>query len=432
MVWVLKAWAISAVVTVVVLFLIARFTTWGRQFWRVTGAYFTGRQSLPVWGLLARAAVPGDALGEDRRAVHLQQQRHVLGATGAPFRAMTQSKPLASMAFGGPSSLNVLLIVIFLTRTLLDLYLMQRFIIRWRVWLTDRLTGDWLDGQAYYRGRFVDCVRQRVDRQSGSAHPAGRRRLHHGHGTADQHAGRRDWADVVVRRRHVRRLGGGVHPILVESVGPLTFFGVTLPKALFWFALALRRGRRPWCRSGSASPMIRLTFRNEATNAAFRYALVRMRDAAEAVGLYRGERTERAMLSDRFAAIITNYRAFVRRGVAFTRLELDDQPDRLPVADHHPGSATVRGRAEVGRRQQSSAAFSTCALVALLPRRLRLVRRLPGRDHPPRWAGDGQRRGKGATAIGSRGQHAAARGAEGRGRELPTGASDRRRPRPSR
>ncbi len=33
---------------------------------------------------------------------------------------------------------------------------MQRFIIRWRVWLTHRLTGDWLDGDAYYRGRFVD------------------------------------------------------------------------------------------------------------------------------------------------------------------------------------------------------------------------------------------------------------------------------------
>ena len=33
---------------------------------------------------------------------------------------------------------------------------MQRFIIRWRVWLTDRLTADWLDHRAYYRGRFID------------------------------------------------------------------------------------------------------------------------------------------------------------------------------------------------------------------------------------------------------------------------------------
>ena len=26
----------------------------------------------------------------------------------------------------------------------------------WRAWLTDRLTGDWLDGKAYYRARFID------------------------------------------------------------------------------------------------------------------------------------------------------------------------------------------------------------------------------------------------------------------------------------
>ena len=43
-------------------------------------------------------------------------------------------------------------------------------------------------------------------------------------------------------------------------------------------------------------PLIRLSFRNELTNAAFRYALVRLRDAAEAVGFYRGEDAERGLL----------------------------------------------------------------------------------------------------------------------------------------
>ena len=49
-----------------------------------------------------------------------------------------------------------MLATIFVVRYLLDIYLMQRFIIRWRVWLTDRVTGDWLDHRAYYRGRFID------------------------------------------------------------------------------------------------------------------------------------------------------------------------------------------------------------------------------------------------------------------------------------
>ena len=50
--WVAKAWAIAAVGMLVALALLARFTTWGRQFWRITGDYFKGRQSIPVWSLL--------------------------------------------------------------------------------------------------------------------------------------------------------------------------------------------------------------------------------------------------------------------------------------------------------------------------------------------------------------------------------------------
>ena len=39
---------------------------------------------------------------------------------------------------------------------MLDIYLTQRFIIAWRMWLTDHLTDDWLDGRAYYRDLFID------------------------------------------------------------------------------------------------------------------------------------------------------------------------------------------------------------------------------------------------------------------------------------
>ncbi len=103
-----------------------------------------------------------------------------------------------------------------IVRNLLDVYLTQRFIIRWRVWLTNRLTGDWLDGDAYYRGQ----VRRRADRQPGPAHPAGHRHLHHQHRPRDQHADRRDVADAVVRHR-VRDLQRGVlHPDPVGPGGP--------------------------------------------------------------------------------------------------------------------------------------------------------------------------------------------------------------------
>jgi putative ATP-binding cassette transporter len=51
--WVAKAWGISAVSVLLALAMIARFTRWGRQFWRVTGGYFHGRDSIRVWAMLA-------------------------------------------------------------------------------------------------------------------------------------------------------------------------------------------------------------------------------------------------------------------------------------------------------------------------------------------------------------------------------------------
>ncbi len=65
-------------------------------------------------------------------------------------------------------------------------------------------------------------------------------------------------------------------------------------------------------------PLIWLSFDNEKLNAAFRYALVRLRDAAEAVGFYRGEQAERARAAGRFKPIITNYRRFVRRTIGYS------------------------------------------------------------------------------------------------------------------
>lgn len=84
-------------------------------------------------------------------------------------------------------------------------------------------------------------------------------------------------------------------------------FSFTLDRALFWVAFAyviIASAVAFWI----GKPLIRLSFRNELTNAAFRYALVRLRDAAEAVGFYRGEKTERGLLKKRYDTIITNYR----------------------------------------------------------------------------------------------------------------------------
>ncbi len=105
-------------------------------------------------------------------------------------------------------------------------------------------------------------------------------------------------------------------------------------------------------------PLIRLSFRNELTNAAFRYALIRLRDAGEAVGLYRGERAERGRLMTRFAAVITNYRAFVRRGVVFLgwNRSMNQIVNPLPTVVQAP--RLFAGEIQLGDVTQSSSAFN--------------------------------------------------------------------------
>ena len=59
-VWVLQVWVITALCLLVLLVVVGRTTEWGRQFWRITGDYFRGRQSAPVWavvGLLLLSAI---------------------------------------------------------------------------------------------------------------------------------------------------------------------------------------------------------------------------------------------------------------------------------------------------------------------------------------------------------------------------------------
>ena len=51
--WIVEARAISAACVLAIAVLLIRYTTWAKRFWRVTGDYFTGSASLPVWATLA-------------------------------------------------------------------------------------------------------------------------------------------------------------------------------------------------------------------------------------------------------------------------------------------------------------------------------------------------------------------------------------------
>jgi vitamin B12/bleomycin/antimicrobial peptide transport system ATP-binding/permease protein len=353
--WVLEAWTISAVCVLAIAVLLVRYTTWAKRFWRVTGDYFRGRASLPVWALLGVLLL--SVILEVRIAVLLSYYNNDLYSAlqvafqgaGAHNAAQRNS---GIHGFWVAIGIFCILAAIHIGRILFDTYLTQHFIIGWRVWLTDRLTGDWLKGRAYYRGRFAEPIIDNPDQRIQQDIDI----FTTGIGTGP---------NVPTYYSQSMLLFGAVSSvasvasftvILWRLSGPLTVFGVEIPKALFWIVItyvltasliAFRIGH----------PLIRLSFRNEQTNAAFRYALVRLRDAAEAVGFYRGEQAEREQLDKRFSAVISNYRRYVRRTLRLIGWNYTVTETILPLPFVLQAPRLFAGTIKLGDVTQSAGAF---------------------------------------------------------------------------
>ncbi|WP_275564555.1 ABC transporter ATP-binding protein/permease [Mycolicibacterium crocinum] len=357
LIWIAKAWGISAVLSLIVLFLLAKYTVWGRQYWRITGDYFKGRQSIVTWiwvGVLLLSTIISVRLdvllSYYSNDLYTSLQVAFQGAGGGN----EEVRQSGIHGFWAALILFGILATIYISRVMLDIYLMQRFIIRWRVWLTDRLTCDWLDDHAYYRTRFTDSDIDNPDQriqQDIDIFTAG--------------VGSSTNQPTIMSSNTL--LFGAINSlvtvvsftvILWNLSGPLTFLGVTLGHALFWVVLVyvvFATIIAFWI----GHPLIKLSFRNELTNAVFRYALVRLRDAAEAVGFYRGENAERGLLRTKFAQIIANYKRYVNRTIALTgwNLSMSQIINPLPLVIQAP--RLFAGQIDLGDVTQSSSAFGS-------------------------------------------------------------------------
>ena len=350
--WVLQVWVITAVSLLVVLVLVGRMTEWGRQFWRITGDYFKGRQSAPVWavvGLLLLSAI----LVVRINVLLSYYANDLFSALQVTFQP-DSARNTGIQGFWATILVFAVLAVCYVARTLADLYLTQRFIMRWRIWLSRRFIDDWLDNYAYFRSQFsrrpIDNPDQRIQ-QDIDIFTAGVG----GEPNNPSHTSDRLLLFGAVQSV-VAVFSFGA--ILWRLSGPLTLGSVTVPRALFWVVIfyvlaativAFVIGR----------PLIRLSFMNELLNAGFRYALVRLRDASAAVGLYRGENAERRVLKGRLTAVMDNYGNWRNRMVLFTgwNLSLSQAIDPLPFIVQAP--RLFAREISLGDIFQSATAFHT-------------------------------------------------------------------------
>ena len=355
--WIAKGWAIAAVATLLILWLIGRFTTWGRQFWYVTGAYFTGRASVRIWLWLALLLL--FVIGGVRLSVLLSYQGNDMMTSFQSVAAGLANgddavKESGKHGFWFSIGIFSILATIYVSRVMLDLFLMQRFMLRWRAWLTDRLTGDWLDGKAYYRSRFIDDTIDNPDQRiqyDVDIFTAGVGPLPN---TPNNTTG----ATLLFGAVDAVASMISFTAILWNLSGPLTLFGVTLPKAMFWIGIGYVLFATIiafWI----GKPIIWLAFDNEKFNAAFRYALVRLKDASEAVAFYRGEIAERTGLRKLFVPVVANYKKYVNRMMGFYgwNLSLSQIIVPLPYVLQFP--RFYAGEIKLGAMSQTASAFGS-------------------------------------------------------------------------
>lgn len=172
--------------------------------------------------------------------------------------------------------------------------------IRWRKWLTNYYIEKWLTKHAYYKTRFiqdyVDNPDQRISQDVGS------------------------FVSTVL----------GLTLGLISNIVSLCSFVFILYKISGAFAFTFAghnfviNGYMVWVAllyaiAGTyitfliGRPLIKLNFRQETVEADFRFGLMRVREYAENIAFYHGEKQERSKLDGKFNNVINNFMAIVYR-----------------------------------------------------------------------------------------------------------------------
>ncbi len=256
-----------------------RTTSFLKGFWALARPYWVSSQRAKALTLLA--TVVGLALA----IVWMEVQ---FNYWNREFYNTFENKDQAE--FFRQLGMFTLLAVTWIVMVVYRLYFLQMLQIEWRTWLTDHLLADWLKDQAHYRMQLLDRGTDNPDQRIAED-----LRLFVDY-TSSLFLG---LLSAVVT------LGSFV-VILWTLSGPLELWGMTIHGYLVWVALLYAIfgtglthliGRR----------LIGLGFERQRVEADFRFSLVRLRENAEGIALYRGEAEELGGLRQRFGAVIANW-----------------------------------------------------------------------------------------------------------------------------
>src|SRR5262245_1676436 len=197
-------------------------------------------------------------------------------------------------AFRGQLFRVTYLITIFIFLAVYQVYLNQMLEIRWRRWLTDRYLRAWLSNDAYYRMQLQASETDNPDQRiAEDVH------LLASHTLALFTGGLRAVVTLVTFVAILWGLSGS----LSVTVGEVS---ISLPGYMVWVAL-IYAIVGTWVTDWLGRPLVRLNFERQRYEADFRFSLVRFRENAEGVALYRGEADELRGFRERFEEVVSNW-----------------------------------------------------------------------------------------------------------------------------
>ncbi|OOF50458.1 ABC transporter ATP-binding protein [Rodentibacter genomosp. 1] len=292
--WVLKTLMITSVTFSAGIFLLVRFTHWGKQFWMFAGGYLSPKRSIkPLLFFLLIVAL---TLVSVRISLVYSEWNNSMYTSLQEFNEPVFWQQMGLFCVIAASAVSVYLI---------SYYIEQRFVIDWITWLNDELAGKWMGNRAYYKTQYLSANLDNPDQ--------------------------RIQQDVQSYVKTTLSLSTGVIDAVTSMIsytillwglaGPMRVFGVNIPHmmvflvfayVIFTTLIAFRLGR----------PLISLNFANERLNANYRYSLIRVKEYAESIAFYAGEKVEQNLLYRQFRAVIANMWNIVFRTLKFSGFNL--------------------------------------------------------------------------------------------------------------
>ena len=292
--WIARTLALTVIFFSLGIFLLVRLTHWGKQFWMFAGGYLSPKRSIKP--LLFFVLIVTLTLFSVRLSlVHSTWYNNMYTALQEFDQTVFWEQMILFCFIAGFS----------VAAALISYYLNQRFSINWIEWLNTELLEKWMDKRAYYKSQYMgnnlDNPDQRIQQDIQSYVKT----------TLSLSTGVIDAVTSMIS-----------YTILLWGLaGPMTLLGIEIPRAMVYLVFAyviFTTLIAFWL----GKPLIRLNFANEKLNANYRYSLIRVKEYAESIAFYAGEKVEKSRLYKQFRAVIDNMWDIVFRALKFSGFNL--------------------------------------------------------------------------------------------------------------